>query len=182
MIVKCFYCLTRFGQNRQFGPGYGCLVHKEFWEVIFSRNIWPPWKSYLVIIDPNSHNLTKSEIMSSWSWLEHCSTAQNHFSRLQEVIWSLLVPIHTQKLTKTEIRSSRKTYLVIIGPSSQTKFTKSKIWLRFSQLKITHLAQIHFKCWPKLGHLESVQIFLKINCLCPRSHVQSVLAQLVLAA
>ena len=39
MIVKSFYCLTRFGQNRQFGPGYRCLVHKEFWEeVISSRN------------------------------------------------------------------------------------------------------------------------------------------------
>ena len=30
MIVKWFYCLTRFGQNRQFGPGYRCLVHTKF--------------------------------------------------------------------------------------------------------------------------------------------------------
>ena len=31
-------------------------------------------KSYLLIICPNSHEkLTKSEIMSSWSWFKHCS-------------------------------------------------------------------------------------------------------------
>ena len=50
-------------------------------------------KSYLVIMCPNAHEqLTKSEIMSSWSRFEYCS--KSLVQPIGSHIWQLLAPIN----------------------------------------------------------------------------------------
>ena len=47
MIVKWFYCLTRFGQNRQFGPGYRCLVQYIHFFLATKCGSW----AYMILYD-----------------------------------------------------------------------------------------------------------------------------------
>ena len=77
-------------------------------------------KSYLVIICNSHDQLTKSEIMSSWSQFEHCSKSLVY--PIGSHIWPFLGPNSHEKLTKYEIRLllfvSIWFYLSLFGPNT----------------------------------------------------------------
>ena len=98
------------------------------------------WKSYLIIICPNSHDkFTKSEIRSSWSRFKHCS--ESLVQPIGSHIWSLFAPIYMTSLPKVKLCWSRFEHF----SESLIQPIGSYIW--------PLLAPIHMKSWPnmKLG-------------------------------
>ena len=104
---------------------------------------------------PNSYNtLTKREIRSSWSRLEHLS--KSPFKPLASHIWPLFAPINMKcwTLLKVTPLASRKSYLAIIGGGGALfapihRLTKSEVGSNIAQNRLFSRYEVicgHYLC------------------------------------